>query len=171
MKNICDEQWSMMLRTQIVYDDHEKLKQSLQHRPNTAAAALHYAVEYKNIPCLNIALEYCAGKRVRQIKKALTQAAEFDHLPTVKILFAHLGKTQHCNEALEQACINANLEMIDVLWERSTPELVLEALQNKSLRWHIAAIDLLQRVMNEKQAAKLTQIVEPFAASQRPRKI
>lgn len=171
MKNICDEQWSMVLRTQIVYDDHEKLKQSLQDRPDTAAAALHYAVEYNNIPCLNIALEYCAGKRVRQIKKALTQAAEFDNLPMVKILLAHLGKTQHCDEPLEQACINANIEMIDALWERAKPELVLATLHKKALHGHVAAADLLQALINEKQATKITQIVEPFAASQRPRKI
>lgn len=161
----------MVLRTQIVYDDHDKLKQSLQHRPDTAAAALHYAVEYNNIPCLNVALEYCAGKRVRQIKKALTQAAEFDHLPIVEILLAHLGKTQHCDEALGHACINANLEMIDLLWERATPEFVLFTLRRTDLPWQIAAADLLQALINEKQATKLTTIVEPFETSQRSRKM
>lgn len=156
MRNICNAQWSAVLRTHIAKNDAIHLAQALNQHPKTAAAALHYAVEYSSTECLHVALQYCRTLKFH-IRKALTQAAEFDSLPMVKILVEHIGKNQNCTTAFAYACFSQNTDMMEVLWDKSKPDEVLEKF--KAMGVQKSQVDLLSNFIIEKQAQQQKKIL------------
>lgn len=157
MKNICGEEWSAVLRNCVSNHQPDHLSAALEKQPNTAPAALHYAVEYNNIECLKIALQHC-GKRWRHIHKALTQAADFNSLPMVRILAPLLRKSQNSNTAFAFACRHENTDMMEVLWNTSTPEDVLEKF--KVMGMQKSRVDLLSNFISDKHARQQKKILQ-----------
>lgn len=162
MKNICGEEWSAVLRNCVSNNQPDQLALALEKQPKTAPAALHYAVEYNNVECLKVALQHC-GKRWRHIHEALTQAADFNSLPMVKILVPFLRKSQNCDVAFAHACWNENMKMMEVLWNTSTPEEVLAKF--KVMGVNTSLIDLLSNFISDKHAQQQKKILQECVAT------
>lgn len=176
MNDIDNQEAKRVFKTCIADNNVEHFQVFLDHMPQYAALALEICVKDDNIQCATIALSYCNTTCQDSIDKSLTYAANVDNLAMVELLFDRISPNFECNSALFFASLNDNRAIIDIVWERSNVDTVIDALRHLGGASE-KAIETLQTLRDHKQAAAQKQhledalLITPDAIAEKPQEL
>lgn len=160
MNDIDNQEAKCIFKTCIANNDVDEFRVFLDHMPQYAALALKLCVKNNNTECAIIALSHRSHTLQEQIDKSLSDAAHGNNLAMVELLFGYISPNFECNSALFFAAMNGNLEIMNVVWGRSNVDTVIVALNHLGVRESEKAIETLQTLRDQKQAAAQKQHLE-----------